>query len=547
MKTLAPSSPHPAPPGRDRWLVALIAAIVLFTGVGLRSPWGPDEPRYALVAHEMVEGSSWLLPHRHGLIYGEKPPVGFWAMAAAEKITGSWRWGFLLPGMLAGWLTALLVHDFVSRWRGRRAGLGAAAALLLLSHGVDLTKSAQLDPQVTLWATVGLVLVLRHLWWGPRPWTFLLGCLAMGVGVITKGTAFLPILLVPLWWILRPRQAWRWGADAALTGLGLLTILLPAVCWLAPLAWQAAHGNAEIASYLHGMVVKQTVTRFGAAWHHHEPFWYYLEVILSRWQPWCALAVLWIPTWARRWRRGASDWRLLFAFAATLLIFFSVSPGKRALYIMPLMPVMAILSGAPLAALVRRYWVQRSLRIALRGLGGLLLVASVIQFWIPTPAEVAPWPRIQTGLLFAACGAAILWWGIMTPRRGIALRAVWAGAFLWVISALVSWPSLQPYKAWDSFSAQVAQAVPAAAEIGAISPEEGFDLHYDRPVFWAVPTNEDDDSAEVSAWSELDTWRHAQPQRWVLVRAKVPPAEMTATGLIIEAPRGRKYVLLGPP
>ncbi len=31
------------------------AAIVVFTGIGLRSPWPADEPRFAEVAREMVD------------------------------------------------------------------------------------------------------------------------------------------------------------------------------------------------------------------------------------------------------------------------------------------------------------------------------------------------------------------------------------------------------------------------------------------------------------------------------------------------------------
>ena len=36
------------------WLL-LIALIVLGAGLGLRDPWPADEPRFALIAKEMVE------------------------------------------------------------------------------------------------------------------------------------------------------------------------------------------------------------------------------------------------------------------------------------------------------------------------------------------------------------------------------------------------------------------------------------------------------------------------------------------------------------
>ncbi|HEX4970415.1 MAG TPA: hypothetical protein VFV69_05120, partial [Steroidobacteraceae bacterium] len=63
------------------WLFGL-ALLLIATGIGLRDPWPPDEPRFALVARDMVATGDWLLPRVGGQPYADKPPLFFWLVAA---------------------------------------------------------------------------------------------------------------------------------------------------------------------------------------------------------------------------------------------------------------------------------------------------------------------------------------------------------------------------------------------------------------------------------------------------------------------------------
>ena len=49
---------------REFWLLAVVAVLVIGAGLGLRDPWPADEPRFALVAKQMIESDNWLFPHR---------------------------------------------------------------------------------------------------------------------------------------------------------------------------------------------------------------------------------------------------------------------------------------------------------------------------------------------------------------------------------------------------------------------------------------------------------------------------------------------------
>ena len=99
------------------WQLLAFALVLLGAGIGLRDPWPADEPRFALVAKQMVESGNWLFPHRGNELYSDKPPMFMWMQAAGYTLTGSWRIAFLLPSLLSGLLTLILVHDLARRGR----------------------------------------------------------------------------------------------------------------------------------------------------------------------------------------------------------------------------------------------------------------------------------------------------------------------------------------------------------------------------------------------------------------------------------------------
>ena len=96
---------------RDFWFVLALALLVLGIGIGLRDPWPADEPRFVLVAKQMVDSGQYLVPHRGAEIYPDKPPLFMWLLASAHALTGEWRSAFLLPSLLASLGTIALTFD----------------------------------------------------------------------------------------------------------------------------------------------------------------------------------------------------------------------------------------------------------------------------------------------------------------------------------------------------------------------------------------------------------------------------------------------------
>ncbi|MGO4780705.1 hypothetical protein AB4084_35035, partial [Lysobacter sp. 2RAB21] len=101
-------------------------------------------------------------------------------------------------------------------------------------------------------------------------------------------------------------------------------------------------------------LVRQTAKRYGASWDHGQPSWYFLEVMATMWLP-TLLALPWaIPAWRRRLRRRDPRYLLPLAWWILVVVFFTIPNGKRDMYILPALPMLALALGALLPGLARK-------------------------------------------------------------------------------------------------------------------------------------------------------------------------------------------------
>ena len=224
------------PTRRATWLFWLFAVLILATGLGLRDPWPADEPRFALVARHMVESGNWLFPHRGIELYAEKPPVFMWLQAASYLVVRDWQVAFLLPSLLAALLTLWLSGDLARRLWGRHAVPYAVFGLFVCLQFALQAKRAQIDMVLVGMTTLSLWALLRYLLEKPSPWLLALGTFAAGLGTVTKGVGFLPLLVfIPWLWVrLKSRQALppHRGLHAL---AGLAGFIAGAGVWLVPM------------------------------------------------------------------------------------------------------------------------------------------------------------------------------------------------------------------------------------------------------------------------------------------------------------------------
>lgn len=467
------------------WLL-LLALVVLGAGIGLRDPWPADEPRYALIARDMVETGQWFFPRVAGVLYPDKPPLYFWLIAICYALTGSLRVAFLLPSLLAGLGTLWLVYDLGRRLWNERIGFHAAAILLATLQFALQARSAQIDAVLAFWTTLGLYGFCRHLLAGPAWRWYVIGFAAAGAGVITKGVGFLPLLVFIPWAIARVRAwpslphvhgGWRWAT-------GPVAMLAVIACWFVPMLVLASNGDAALAAYRDNILFRQTVERYADAWHHLKPAWYYVvEVIPLFWLP-VVVALPWlVPAWRRDLRERDARQLLLLGWIALVLLFFSFSPGKRGVYILPAVPALALAAAPHAQALLKRVNLQRAGFVVLASIT-ILLALTPLYFLVIRPdkgaslvAEYGAIPWLPLGVL-AAAGLA---WLLARPRRGMFALA---GYFLtlWPLAGFVIYPMINDARSPATMMKRVGALIGPDAELALADWKEQIVLHADRPI-----------------------------------------------------------------
>ena len=86
------------------WLF-IIAAVLLFTGIGSTPMYILDEARNAQAAREMMERNDWIVPTFNGELRPHKPPLHYYFMQLAYRAFGMNAFAARFFSAVFGWLT----------------------------------------------------------------------------------------------------------------------------------------------------------------------------------------------------------------------------------------------------------------------------------------------------------------------------------------------------------------------------------------------------------------------------------------------------------
>jgi 4-amino-4-deoxy-L-arabinose transferase-like glycosyltransferase len=469
----AQNSPHRKPKTENRepflsdWSfllgLALVGLVLFFYRLGAPGLMDPDEGRYAEIAREFFLLRDWLMPHLNLLPYLEKPPLVYWLTALCFKVLGYSETAARLPSAVSALAGVFLTYGLGRVLWGPQVGLLGALVLASAAGYVALGRLLTLDMTFALFLNLGIGLGYLALS-RQRPRLWLWAYPALALAVLTKGPVAL-VLAGFIWviWVLfskgeigaphphpghpiarerepedkdslRPsiyarlrftfrREAWEplvqpWG------WVLLAVITLP---WFVYVQWRYPE-------FFRFFILEQHLGRFLTPAIHPEPLSYYLPVLLGLLLPWT-----WLLPWALRpggrWRDR--DFQFLAIWAVVIVVFFSLSRGKLAPYILPALLPLALLVGHGLAQLTgigRLQFNSRVLKTSLVvwGITGLALVALSLRPPAPLAQALARVNLSATYLL----ALSLIW--TLTPLAALVWRhlgALLLGALL--LSALV--------------------------------------------------------------------------------------------------------------
>src|SRR5580698_5745943 len=338
---------QPPPAVRLGWLPWVLLGLAWFATLPLRPLLDPDEGRYAEIPREMLVSGDWVTPRFNDLKYFEKPPLQYWATAATYEVAGVHPWSSRLWGVGLAFACLPLVYAWTRRFYGAGSALAALVALAVSPYFVVVGHLNLLDQAFTFWLTAAvLAFSYAQLQSGRAERNGMLlawACAALAVlskgivvGVLAGGALMVYSLL--------ERDARVWRRLHALPGLALF--LLIAAPWFVLVTLR----NPSFPGFF---FVHEHFARFLTTVHQRvEPWWFFLPLLLLAVLPWVAAA--WHSLGARSLERartpgsGSAQFKplkFLLIFCAVTLLFFSASGSKLAPYILPMVPLLAVLAG----------------------------------------------------------------------------------------------------------------------------------------------------------------------------------------------------------
>ncbi len=324
----------------DYLVIAVLAALsyaLFFYGLGSIGLVGPDEPRYAAIAREMLITGDYITPRLYGMPWFEKPPLMYWLAALGHKLFGISEAGARFPSALSATLCLFLIY-----WCGRKfwdRAVGFLSALVLAtSIGLfAFARAASMDMLLTTCLTAALVFFLIGVNdTTPRRRTWFCAFYAsLGLGILAKGPIALVLPALSLTGFILLRGRWNeWRNWYPLRSWITFAIAAP---------WYLVCTILNGRTFLQTFFFHHNVERFiSTLYGHDRSLFFFLPVLLLLTFPWTFLLI----SVARR-TFGRNEHILLW-WAVVPFVFFSFSGSKLPGYILPMVPPLALLIGKEL-------------------------------------------------------------------------------------------------------------------------------------------------------------------------------------------------------
>src|SRR6266404_2147664 len=307
----------------DVLLLVAFCGFLFFYGLGAFGLLGADEPRYAQVAREMFERRDWISPTLQGKPWLEKPALYYWQAMLAYSIFGVTDRAARMPAAADAVLMIAAIYLFLRRFRPGSEADGALIAAGCVGT-IGFARGASTD--MPLAAMFAIALLGWYAWYETRK---------------RLGLVFFYFFLA---------LATLAKGPVAIFFAGVI-VLFVAVA----LPWYVAV-QLRNPDFFRVFILEHNLGRFGQdLYHHRQPFWFYLPVLLLCLMPWTIWLILVLAEslrliWSKKEEACATpagSWQLfLLIWLLVPVLFFSASQSKLPGYILPSIPAGALLVTA---------------------------------------------------------------------------------------------------------------------------------------------------------------------------------------------------------
>jgi 4-amino-4-deoxy-L-arabinose transferase-like glycosyltransferase len=392
------------------WFVYLVVALIagaIFLGCIVSPPSLLDDVDavQAQIAKNMLVSGDWVTPRIDGVLYLEKAPLIYWAIATCYKIFGVSDVVARLPVALSAVGLTILTAAFAIWAFGKRVGLYAGLCIGTCVGLFLFTRVQIPDVMLTFTITLAMWTFLRALdpeETNPRLWAAVLAA-SLGIGLLLKSliAVVFPVAAAVLY-LLLTRQLLRAGTWKRLHPFsGLAIALLIAAPWhvLATLrnppyfAWTLHCGPGLYHGFLWFYFVNEQLLRFLNLRYPRDYntvprlyFWLFHLLWLFPWSVYlpATLKVSYKPV-----DRAGQTRLLALCWVGFILVFFTFSTTQE-YYSMPCYPALALLLGSAMAT--DHSWIRRGSRV----LAVIAALAAITCFTIayqvrnlPTPGDIS--------------------------------------------------------------------------------------------------------------------------------------------------------------
>ncbi len=438
-----------------------------FLNLGQWDLWSPDEPRYAQVAREMVEGGDWILMHFNGRIYEDKPPLFFWFIALSSYLWHGFNsFSVRFPAALFGTLTVLLTFLLGKNLYSTRTGFFSGLILATSFEFAYLSTRSNIDTTLTFFTTASLLCFFQ--WYryerdekgkerNTRGLSIYGFYISMALATLAKGpVGFILPLLVILCYLIIQRD-WK-GIKGMKLWPGMLLFMAIVLSWYLPAVLKGGR------DYLDATLLKHSVDRFAKGSSHIRPIYYYFYNFPVEFLPW----FFFIPAaivygYSREVIEKRKDFLFLLIWCITIFLFFSLSKGKRGIYLLPLYPAASLMIGKLWNDMIftpmdhfRQEWIS----FPLYGLMGLTLTGGAIIPWMVSMKFPSYLPYALP-IAFLMVGSSLTLFILNRFKHHGAIFflmiAMMAGGFFYTLR--VVFPLVNPYKSARFISQEITSRI----------------------------------------------------------------------------------------